>query len=79
MGIDLELGTERLRNRLQGARSIRQLDDPLGNKRWLAGFILEDVQQIPGSNREESVPHSLHARVGVDPYSALKAGFVHSR
>lgn len=79
MRIDLELGTERLRNRLQGTRSIRQLDDPLGNQRWFASFVLEDVQQIPGSNREESVPDSLHARVGMDPYSALKAGFVHSR
>lgn len=76
--IHLELSAKRLHNGLEGAGSIRQLDDPLGNQRSFARFVLEDMQQIPGSDRQESVSHPLHPRVGVDPDCALKTGFVHS-
>src|SRR5260370_38620702 len=49
--IDFELGTERLRNRLQGARSIGQLDDPFADQRWFASFIREAMHKIPMPNR----------------------------
>src|SRR5262249_11922840 len=67
LGCDVEFATKCVDDLLVGPRTVRQLDDALGDLGDMAGFILEKMEKIIRPGGQEAVVDPLEACIRMLP------------